>query len=67
MELFTLLDGIPYVRVGKQFVRVVDILAMCDSMVDGGFCGPDETDRHALHRSLLDWHRTGELPHGETA
>lgn len=62
MELFTMLHGIPHVRVGAIWVPVVEAISMLDALIDAGTCGAGETARHALSRVMLNWHRTGRLP-----
>lgn len=61
MELFTLLNNRPHVRVGQQWVPLMDVVGMLDDLIDWEVCQPGETARHALTRVNLEWHRTGRL------
>ena len=68
MELFTLLHDRPHVRVGSQWVPLMDVVGLLDNLIDHEHQKPTETARHALARVNIDWHRTGKLPpQGETA
>lgn len=62
MELFTLLNNRPHVKVGSQWVPLMDVVGLLDNLIDFEVCLPSETARHALARVNLDWHRTGKLP-----
>jgi len=65
MELFTLLHNRPHVRVGQQWVPLMDVVGLLDNLIDHDYQQPGETARHALARVNIDWHRTGKLPQGD--
>jgi len=65
MELFKLINDRPHVRVGSEFVSLMDVVGLLDNLIDHEHQQPGETARHALARVNLTWHRTGKLPEDE--
>lgn len=61
MELFALIDDLPHIRVGQQWVGLMDL---ADTLVELSKAAqaPNETALHVLVRVSLEWHRTGKLP-----
>lgn len=64
-KVFGLLAKRPHVRVGDQWVPLMEVVGLLDKLIDYEHQQPGETARHALARVNLDWHRTGKLPQGE--
>jgi len=57
MELFTMLHDRPHVRVGQQYVPIVDVLAMLDRLAEDGWqarAGDPRGTLRGINRAMVN-------------